>query len=542
MQVKERSIMIKKHLYILVFLLCIFLLTIFQGCKRAYIYPSDLKHIDSLSTLFPDSALSLLKQMFPTLSSRSKGDQMYANLLTLKAKNYAFESLSEDTIVFDIVDYYKENGDNHLLTQAYYYAGKVEKERLNIAQSMDYFFKVIELCANEDLKIKSQAYSQLNYLYNQQWLDNDALLMCKLAHSISIMLKDTTKMIYELRDMGNLYYDLGHNDSSYVCYMSAFTMAKKQKNAEMEAAVAAQIARYYTNQKDYIFAKKYIDIAQNYNDFSDRSSVLSIAADIYKGLGMNDSVIVCYQNLYNIGSVYTKQEACLGLANYYSNKNEHEEIRYFKEYEKYSDSIQAIEATQYIQQKKDIYEYNKNKERIEKLEVRNNIQIFIIIILIFSILIIICFSLLIYRNKKQREQIQRINNEKKKLSICNIDEINKEQKLKEIKNFDIFHRIEETLNSNHSSRNLSMSEWNELSDAVNKIWPEFKDKLYNLCSMSTSDYHLCLLIKIELSIKEISKLTQKSKSGVVSVRTKLYYRAFGEKKGAKEWDTIILSL
>ena len=60
--------------------------------------------------------------------------------------------------------------------------------------------------------------------------------------------------------------------------------------------------------------------------------------------------------------------------------------------------------------------------------------------------------------------------------------------------------------------------------------------------MSVSDYHLCLLIKIELSIKEISKLTQKSKSGVVSVRTKLYYRAFGEKKGAKEWDTIILSL
>lgn len=537
--------MTTRYLSVSIFSLCICLMTFFQGCKQGYTYPSDLKQIDSLSEIYPDSALILLKKLSKTLGSRPQQEQMYAKLLTIKAKNYSFESLSEDTVIFDIIDYYKKNGDTRLLTQAYYYAGKIEKERLNIAQSMDCFFKVLELCGNEDLKTKSQTYTQLNYIYNQQWLDDDALSMCKAAHAISIMLKDTTKMIYELRDMGNIYHDLGFQDSSYACYHSAFDLAKKQKNEEMKATVAAQIARYYAAKKDYASAKKYLGIAQAYDDDSDKSSVLSIAADVYKGLGMTDSVIACYQQLYQIGTVYTKQEATLGLANFYSHTNDNnKEIRYFKEYEKYSDSIQKIETTQYVKQKKDIYEHNKKNEQIRNLEIRNKNKTIIIICLIFTLITIAGFSLLLYRNNKQRVKIRRINKERKRLatSALAFDETAETERIKEMREFPIFHRIENILNSNRSNIKLSQSEWKDLSEAVNRIWPEFRTRLYDLCNMSEYDYRLCLLIKIQIPIKDIATLTQKSKSGVVSVRTKLYQRAFNDKKGANDWDLIVHTL
>ena len=521
-------------------LLLLLLLQLFGACRRTYTYPQDLTLIDSLTEYSPDRALTMLRRLSPSIDKRPDHEQMFCRLLALKAKSYAYQSLANDTLVTELVDYYEHQGDRHLLPQAYYYAGKVYRQRLNIPQAMEYFQKTIKSCGDEDLKTKSQAYCQLNYLYDQQWLDEDALEMCRAAYAISRVLKDTTFMTFELRDMGSLLYDLGWHDSAYIYYTSALQLAQKQNNKNMEADVSGQIAKYYNNEKKYNLAKVYIQKALNYNDPNNSSSILCIAADTYNGLGLKDSAIVCYHSLLEKGNVYTKKEAFLELYKFYANQKQFKEEQYFfNEYIKYADSIQNIRITDIVKQKKNFYEYNQKEEKIRTLEAQNKYKTLYICILV-SVLIIsaisFVFSLL---HKQQRKKLQKVQWDKTKMLIERKE--NNISQYREFEKTEIYKKIKDLLNSNRR-KNLSEGDWKELSEEVNKYWPQFEERLNQLCKMNVHDYHVCLLLKIKLPIKDIAELMNKTNSGIGSVRTKLYLRAFGEKKGVAGWDAVIDSL
>lgn len=107
---------------------------------------------------------------------------------------------------------------------------------------------------------------------------------------------------------------------------------------------------------------------------------------------------------------------------------------------------------------------------------------------------------------------------------------------------EIYQQIKTVLKSSDKAKKMTDEDWEKLSDEINRLWPKFTDKLYKLCQMSICDYHVCLLIKIKLPIKDIANLMSMTSSGVGSVRSKLYERAFKEKKGVAEWDSIIDSL
>lgn len=104
---------------------------------------------------------------------------------------------------------------------------------------------------------------------------------------------------------------------------------------------------------------------------------------------------------------------------------------------------------------------------------------------------------------------------------------------------DIYHRIQDCLNS---GRSLTHPDWTALSEMVNSIYTGFTEKLYSLYRMSEQDYHVSLLIKVRIQPKDIALLTAHSKESVASTRSRLYSKVFGQKGSSKEWDDFILSL
>jgi len=60
--------------------------------------------------------------------------------------------------------------------------------------------------------------------------------------------------------------------------------------------------------------------------------------------------------------------------------------------------------------------------------------------------------------------------------------------------------------------------------------------------MSEQDYHVCLLIKVRATPKDISTLTIHSKESVATTRSRLYQKIFGRKGSTHEWDEFIWSL
>lgn len=106
----------------------------------------------------------------------------------------------------------------------------------------------------------------------------------------------------------------------------------------------------------------------------------------------------------------------------------------------------------------------------------------------------------------------------------------------------IYALIRQRLNSPNGRKRLSEDEWRQLAEAVNAVYPGFDSKLADLCKMSTADYRLCLLVKIEMSPSAMAQILVKTSSGITSARAKLFKRAFGTSGGAADWDGVIRSL
>lgn len=91
-------------------------------------------------------------------------------------------------------------------------------------------------------------------------------------------------------------------------------------------------------------------------------------------------------------------------------------------------------------------------------------------------------------------------------------------------------------------RSLNEMEWQQLVETVDGVYTGFTEKLYSLYKMSEQDYHVCLLIKVHVSPKDIATLTAHSKESVATTRSRLYQKIFGRKGSSRDWDEFILSL
>ena len=104
---------------------------------------------------------------------------------------------------------------------------------------------------------------------------------------------------------------------------------------------------------------------------------------------------------------------------------------------------------------------------------------------------------------------------------------------------EVYRQLQDCL---REGRSLGHQEWTALGELVNSIYTDFTEKLYNLYRMSDQDYHVSLLIKVRIQLKDIALLTAHSKESVASTRSRLYSKVFGRKGSSKDWDDFILSL
>ena len=103
----------------------------------------------------------------------------------------------------------------------------------------------------------------------------------------------------------------------------------------------------------------------------------------------------------------------------------------------------------------------------------------------------------------------------------------------------VYRHVQECLNA---GRSLTHQDWTELAEVVNSVYSGFTEKLYGLYRMSEQDYHVSLLIKVRVQLKDIALLTAHSKESVASTRSRLYQKVFGIKGSSKDWDDFVLTL
>lgn len=566
-------------------------LALLMACSHQR-YPSVLLTADSLCSTIPDSAVTLLNSLELEMKQADKATRTYYQLLSIKAADKAYITHTSDSLIREVLQHYTRKDDHRHLPEAYYYAGRVYRDLGDAPQALDYFQKAIEtLPAEGEYELKSRIYSQMGTLFYYQMMYEEALPCHKNSLVCDISLKDTAGMILSLRDIAEDYWGLQKLDSTEYIYKEALQLSSKANIKDLTLMLNNQIAGFYTEIGNYIQAKNYLIPADLQNSYS-RSATYSIAAKLYHAMGMADSASYYYKALLDDGTIYAKKMGHRGLAEIALEQNDQQTIiSHLESYLELHDSIQNMDQKEMLYKMQSLYNYQLREKENHSLELKNNAQQRTILI-IFIFALTVSTILLIYSHYHRRrhsqlerlykvqqeqdlynkiiieeninkihcleEQLQSSNRDNQNLIIrlkgqkeiilktnklAQIEIERREQAKKLIVYTPIYQYIESQLQIKEQAKSLmTEKDWKDLENTIDNLYVGFIPRLRYLREMSDFEFRVCLLIKIEIKISDIARLTTHSIESISSVRRRLYEKIHKKKGTPKEWDDFILSL
>ena len=89
---------------------------------------------------------------------------------------------------------------------------------------------------------------------------------------------------------------------------------------------------------------------------------------------------------------------------------------------------------------------------------------------------------------------------------------------------------------------LKEADWKLIESRLLESFTTFRDSLYSLYSLSETEYHICMLIKLEVSPSNMAKLMATATSTISQSRLRMQQKVFGGQGSAKDWDKYVLSI
>ena len=94
----------------------------------------------------------------------------------------------------------------------------------------------------------------------------------------------------------------------------------------------------------------------------------------------------------------------------------------------------------------------------------------------------------------------------------------------------------------YNNKVLKNADWQVIEERLLASFPTFRNRLYSLYNLSETEYHICLLIKAEVSPSNMAKLMATGNSTISQNRLRMQQKVFNGEGTAKDWDKFILSL
>lgn len=557
-------------------------------------YRRSLLFADSLSYVNPQQSLALLDSISEDMSSAPEHERMYYRLLCIKASDKAYIQHRSDSSILPLIDYYEHSGNRNRLAEVYYYAGSVYRDLNDAPRALDYFQKALDNMSDDtDLRLKSNAFYQVGFLFVFQNLRQKALESYKRAYCCDSILRDTVSMIECLRTIAVTYSNVGKSDSSLYYYKKAYNLAAISNNKEMVREVLGQMSELYIDIGDYEKAKRYLmPYIEIENNIAAQISNYSMAADLYFNIEQYDSAKYYCKELLRRGMVLAKLKACSMLLKIASIEKKWREVpQYISLYEQYADSLNKITATESVVRMDAMYNYQLREKENLQLRIERSRYI-IVFLLVFVSLCAILVSLVFYnmRQKKKRlclelqvkslEQVktdifeksrrfiesnkEKIRNLEKQLhEACLLNEeltktlarqkadlvsANERAERNIIKKNTVAEKLLTSKANNiirkrlEQNRAITNKDWFEIDAIVNNIIDDFKVRLYSIINLSAHEYRMCILIRMGLGTTEISNLLSRSPGAISLARKRLNLKMFGKNDEAVNLNDFIKSL
>lgn len=577
-----------RHLFYISIFVSVYIIAACSG----HSFRRSLLVADSMSSVDPKSAVSLLDSIRGEMSSAPKHERMYYRLLCIKAADKAYMPHKSDTAILPLIEYYEKHGDKKLLAETYYYAGSIYRDMNDAPMALDYFQKALDVMPEDtDWGLKSNICYQMGDLFLHQYFYDEAINMYFEAYHYDSISKDIAAAVSCLESLGYTYNKKKQKDSSIIYYNKAYSQARKNHNKKLEKSVLGQMTSFYIENKEYDKAKKCL-FPLLYSDTINIMTRYAMASDIYMDTEQYDSAKYYCNILIEKGSAYAKQNANRKLIKIYFKEGRYDDmIKSLSLYEQYRDSVNNITATESVVRMNAIYNYQIREKENLKLRIENSHRL--VVIVLISVFCGVCILLFIFYSKRaiqkrsrlelQIQILKRMEKERNEHSSEYIKENNKKISLLEERLSTANHKTEELmtqlmeqkadllfanekaereikkrnlreerlLNSDaykitrlklEQRKNITKKEWDEIDICVNDIVEDFKTRLYSLYPMSDQEYRMCLLIRLGFGITEIASLLNRSKGAMSLARKRLYIKMFGKDGYAVDIDEFVKSL
>lgn len=569
------------------FLLC----ATFFSCRDGGRTESILRTADSLMEEHPDSALTILRRDSLEICRSGKDYRLWYALSRTEADDKCYILHVSDSTIRAAANYYNSHGSDLQRVRANYLLGRVYCDMHLYGHALTSFNKAITVESENDSTInryKARSATWAGYVYEVKGLHKDALRYNKLAYGYAKQAGAQVTEVYSLRDIGRSYRDLNRNDIAIHYYQKAAKKAKTIDDANLYNMVMEELAGIYIEEGRLDEAYAALNTQFLATTDKDISSHYYIWAMYFEKRGQLDSAVAYNKRGMNYSDVSIKRDVSLDLARLLMKQGKHNEaIKYYEQYSVYSDSVTASELNETSDMLSQV-EKNIDIERKNTIlaETKTNLTILLSVI-IFTVIVVSLILIKHYSNvrKRIREQQERANNYLSQLQETGMQKMKRNEeriaqletelsvsneKLTEIRKSLMRNEAEMLAKQNEhmlfkeKHRELliadladtdvyklyhtpnavpSSADYHRLVEALNKAYNNFTKRLKEFYpDINDNEVWICCMVKAGLSSKEICNISPYSYSSLGMAKSRLYFKMFQKKGGAKDLDHFIKEL
>ena len=232
--------------------------------------------------------------------------------------------------------------------------------------------------------------SQKGTLYFSQRMLDRSLQCYKRAYVIDSVARDTVGLIYDLRDIGNVYRafpgseerGVRREDSCLACFEKARQLAIATHNQPMQRDVESQLAAYHLYRNHLDEARRLLMPAMKYLNDDNQSGLLFMMADYYHRSGQRDSATLFYEQLLGKGTLYARRSAHRALAEYALTDGHTEEaMHHLQRYEELTDSAHAASDAEALRRMSALYDYSQVQQQAADYHTRLVVAVAVVLLL-----------------------------------------------------------------------------------------------------------------------------------------------------------------
>ena len=564
---------------------------------------AQLDTISQLADSSADSALAILGQYEREKPNWSKGDRMYFELVKLKAQNKAFATFTTDTIIKEVVDYFKNHGTANERMLAYYLQGRVYADMNEAPQALQAYYDAIESAdtTNSDCDYQTliPVYGQMSTLFHQQSLPHDEIWA--LQHYIDYIRRYNSAKDYinERHQLIRPYYLLGKKDSVLQIINDTYKALNEMGEAQEAAEALVVSINIYIERGQLDMARKNMELFEKGSGLFDKNGDIAKGREHYydtKGLyGLATNAIDSAEYYFRKEIKYGYRcDGYRGLLNVYRVRNVSDSIAHYSLlFEAAIDSLNNQKEIDAIHRMSSLYNYNRSQKEAE--QERNRAQKYQDIlyrcmnILVILVIVIICIGYLFVKNKKEKRN--KIINLRERLKAAKNQRIMIQDELESLKSKDyasviakkeqqeaeLTKRIDQLLAENNQYKNSSVNnqeddfkgfcdcytaglfvrkaahktermipneaEWKFLISEFAKYAPHTFQRFStnNTKPLSDLEQRICLLLILDIQEKIICTMVESTPSTISNAKARANEKLFGQRQAGTLKNNLIMA-